>query len=221
MSRKARTCAATARVSVATFALLGRGRRLRWGATDDEVHGALPGDDLIPDPDLTATRAISVRRGTEAVWPWIAQLGHGRGGWYSYDFLENLAGCRIHSADRIVPEWQHIVVGDEVRLAPEVALRVAVVEPGRTLVVKGGVPIGKTAAPYDFTWAFTLRDEPDGSTRLLVRERYVYKRWWARPVVEVAEMMSQVMSRKMLLGIRDRAEGSALPASRAAPVGGG
>jgi hypothetical protein len=121
--------------------------------------------------------------------------------------LENLVGCRIHSADRIIPGLQHLKAGDEVRLAPEVSLHAAVVEPGRTLVLRGGVPIGKTPAPYDFTWAFTLRDEVDHSTRLLVRERYGYKRWWARPVVEVAELLSQIMSRKMLLGIRDRAEG--------------
>jgi hypothetical protein len=184
-----------------------RGRRLRWGTTADEVRSALPGDDLIPNADLMATRAITIHRPADVVWPWIAQLGQGRGGWYSYDALENLVGCDIHSADRIVPEWQHVEVGDEVRLAPEVRLGVAVLDPGRTLVVRGGVPIGKRSPPYDFTWAFTLRDAPGGSTRLLVRERYGYQRWWARPLIEVAELMSQVMSRKMLLGIRDRAEG--------------
>lgn len=184
-----------------------RGRRLRWGTTDDEVRSALPGDDLIPDADLVATRAITIHRPADVVWPWIAQLGQGRGGWYSYDALENLVGCDIHSADRIVPEWQHVEVGDKIRLAPEVPLAVAVLDPGRTLVARGGVPLGKRSPPYDFTWAFTLRDAPGGSTRLLVRERYSYRRWWARPLVEVAELMSQVMSRKMLLGIRDRAEG--------------
>ena len=184
-----------------------RGRRLRWGTTADEVRSALPGDDLIPNADLMATRAITIHRPADVVWPWIAQLGQGRGGWYSYDALENLVGCDIHSADRIVPEWQHVEVGDEVRLAPEVRLGVAVLDPGRTLVVRGGVPIGKRSPPYDFTWAFILRDAPGGSTRLLVRERYGYQRWWARPLIEVAELMSQVMSRKMLLGIRDRAEG--------------
>jgi hypothetical protein len=221
MKTTARTCAGTAGVSLAGVALLSRGRRLRWGATDEEVQGMVAGDDLIPHADLTATRAISVRRRTDAVWPWIAQLGQGRGGWYSYDFLENLAGCQIHSAHRIVPAWQHVMVGDEVRLAPEVPLTVAMVEPGRTLVVRGGVPIGRTPSPYDFTWSFTLRDQANGSTRLLVRERYSYRRWWARPIVEVAELMSHVMSRKMLRGIRERAEGSPplLPMGRVGRVG--
>ena len=215
MRARARRCAAAAGASVAIVVLLGRRGHLRWGASDEEVRSALPGDELISDANLTATRAIRVCRSAEVVWPWIAQVGQGRGGWYSYDALENLVGCDIHSADRIVPEWQHVVVGNEVRLAPEVPLRVALVEPGRTLVLQGGVPMGKSPPPYDFTWTFTLRDEPDGTTRLLVRERYGYKSWWARPVVEVAELMSQLMTRKMLLGIRDRAESSSPPPGEA------
>src|SRR6478736_1605922 len=78
-----------------------------------------------PSPEMTSTRAITVPTSAEHVWPWIVQLGQGRGGFYSYDFLENLVGCDIHSADRIVPEWQDVVVGDEVRFAPEVGLAVA------------------------------------------------------------------------------------------------
>jgi hypothetical protein len=214
MRNRSRTVAATAGLGLAISALRGRERRLRWGATNQEVRGSLPGDDLIPVANLSATRAISVGRRRDVVWPWIAQLGQGRGGFYSYDFLENLVGCNIKSAEQIVPEWQHVVVGDEVRLAPDVPLKVALVEPGRTLVLRGGVPIGDTPPPYDFTWAFTLRDAPDGSTRLLVRERYSYQRWWARPVVEVAELMSQVMSQRMLRGIRDRAERSPSQSTR-------
>ena len=157
----------------------------------------------VANADLTATRAITIRASADQVWPWIAQLGQGRGGFYSYDFLENLVGCDIHSADRIVPEWQNVAVGDEVRLAPEVGLAVAVLEPGRSLVLRGGIPIGNIAPPYDFTWAFVLRDEPDETTRLLVRERYAYTRPWARLIVEPAEAISFVMSQKMLRGIRD------------------
>jgi hypothetical protein len=157
-------------------------------------------------PDLTATRAITVRASADQVWPWIAQLGQGRGGFYSYDFLENLAGCDIHSADRIVPGWQDIKIGDVIKLAPAVGLDVAVLEPGRSLVLRGGIPIGNTAPPYDFTWAWVLREEPHGTSRLLVRERYAYTRTWARFLVEPVEAVSFVMSQKMLRGIRDRAE---------------
>jgi hypothetical protein len=192
--------------AVAAYILLARPRQLRWGATDQETDEPLPGDDLIASPDLTATRAITIRVPADQVWPWIAQLGQGRGGFYSYDFLENLVGCDIHSADRIVPEWQDIGVGDEVRLAPKAGLAVAFLERGRSLVLRGGIPMGNTAPPYDFIWAFVLRDEPDGSTRLLVRERYAYMRPWARFLVEPAEAVSFMMSQRMLRGIRNRAE---------------
>jgi hypothetical protein len=192
--------------AAAAYVLVARPRHLRWGTTGQEADEALPGDDLIANADLTATRAITIRVPADQVWPWIAQLGQGRGGFYSYDVLENLVGCDIHSADRIVPEWQDLGVGDEVRLAPEVGLVVASLERGRSLVLRGGIPMGRTAPPYDFTWAFTLRDGPDGTTRLLVRERYAYWRPWALLIVEPAEAVSFLMSQKMLRGIRDRAE---------------
>jgi hypothetical protein len=194
--------------AVAAYILVARPRQLKWGATDEECAGPLPGGDLIENADITATRAITIRASADQVWPWIAQLGQGRGGFYSYDFLENLVGCDIHSADRINPEWQDVDVGDEVRFAPEIGLAVASLEQGRSLVLRGGVPIGRTAPPYDFTWSFVLRDGPDKTTRLLVRERYTYKRPWARLIVEPTEVLSFVMSRKMLRGIKNRAERS-------------
>ncbi len=206
--RRRYTVGATAIGAAAAYVLLVRPRHLRWGATEEEFDGYLPGDDLIPNPDLTATRAITVRASADRVWPWIAQLGQGRGGFYSYDFLENLVGCDIHSADHIVRDWQDIGVGSQVKLHPEVALEVASLEPGRSLVVRGGVPMGNTPPPYDFTWAFVLLERPDGTTRLLVRERYVYTRGWAPLLVEPVEAVSFVMSQKMLRGIRDRAERS-------------
>jgi hypothetical protein len=108
-----------------------------------------------------------------------------------------------------VTEWQDVAVGNEVRLAPEVGLLVASLERGRSLVLRGGIPMGKTAPPYDFTWAFTLRDEPGETTRLLVRERYGYTRLWAPLIIEPAEAVSFLMSQKMLRGIKARAERTA------------
>ena len=128
------------------YRTLARRRYLRWGSNPDELAATLPGDEFMPRASITATRAISVAVAADDVWPWIAQLGQGRGGFYSYDFLENLVGCDIHSADRIVPEWQSIAVGDDVRLHPEVALRVAAVDPGTALVLRGGIPMGPVAA---------------------------------------------------------------------------
>ena len=197
--------------AAAAYILFARARQLRWGATDQESDAPLPGDELIANADLTATRAITIRASADQVWPWIAQLGQGRGGFYSYDFLENLVGCDIHSADRITPEWQEVGVGDEVKLHPEVALEVAALEPGRSLILRGGVPMGNTPPPYDFTWAFVLQDRPDGTTRLLVRERYVYTQRWAPVLVEPVAVVAFVMTQRMLRGIRERAERGGRP----------
>jgi hypothetical protein len=204
--RAAIASAAVIGSAAATYTLAVRPWQLRWGATDDERGASLAGDELIPYPDLIATRAITVHAVAEQVWPWIAQLGQGRGGFYSYDALENLVGCDIHSADRLVPEWQDIKVGDQVKLAPEVGLGVTVVEQSRALVLRGGVPMGTAPPPYDFTWAFVVREQPDGTTRLLVRERYAYAQRWAAFLVEPVAVVAFVMTQRMLRGIRDRAE---------------
>jgi hypothetical protein len=201
---------ALALAAVIAIKLLGLRWMAHWGATRGELAATLPGDELVPHPDLTTTRAVTIDARAADVWPWIAQLGQGRGGFYSYDALENLVGCDIHSADQIVPAWQSVAVAAQVRLAPEVAMTVAVAEPGRALVLRGGIPMGSAAAPFDSTWAFVLREEPDGTTRLVSRERYGYLRWWAGFVVVPTSVISFVMSRKMLRGIAERAEQAAL-----------
>jgi len=211
MKRRAAAAGTAVIGSAAAYFLVVRPWQLRWGATDEERGATLDGDDLITNPDLVATRAITVHALADQVWPWIAQLGQGRGGFYSYDALENLVGCDIHSADRVVPEWQDLKVGDQVKLAPEVGVGVTVVEPGRALVLRGGVPMGAAPPPYDFTWAFVLREQPDGTTRLLVRERYAYTQRWAPFLVEPVAVVAFVMSQRMLRGIRDRAEWAGRP----------
>lgn len=189
-------------LAAATF----RTAYLDWGAATHEGTEPLPGDDLVPEPGLSATKAITIEAPPEQVWPWVAQLGQGRGGFYSYDALENLVGCDVHSADTVVPEWQDPRAGDDFRLHPKVVLRVASVEPGESLVVEGRARPGEPAPPYDFSWAFVLLPHPHGATRLLVRERYGYTRPWSAAVVEPLAAASALMSRKMLYGIRDRVE---------------
>jgi hypothetical protein len=201
-----------------TAALLRR-RYLRWGATNDEQHCTLAGDEQLPDADQSTTRAIMITAAAVDVWPWIAQLGQGRGGFYSYDWLENLlVRADYHNAERIVPEWQQIAVGAEVRLAPEVALKVVALEPVGALVLRGSVPMGEVAPPYEFTWAFVLRPQPDGTTRLVVRERYLYTRRWAALIVQPAQLVSCLMSSKMLRGIKSRAENAPSFADRTPPL---
>lgn len=187
-------------------AVFARGKMLHWGATAGEVQAQLPGDAVLPAADLAATRAISIEATPPAAWPWLVQLGQSRAGFYSYDFLENLIGCDIHTANEINPEWQDLAPGDEVRLHPKGGLVVDSVEPGRSLVLHGGTPMEASAPPFDFTWAFVLEEQGDGSTRLIVRERYQYLRWWAGLMVEPVSVASFIMTEKMLRGIRDRAE---------------
>lgn len=197
--------AVTAAVAVYPSA---RRRGLTWGATTHEVAEELPGDALVPEADVVATRAVDVAAPPSDVWPWVAQLGQGRGGFYSYDALENLVGCDIHSADHVEPAWQDVRVGDPFRLHPELALEVALVDPPHALVALGKAPsVEEATMPFDFTWAFVLRPGPVG-TRLVVRERYACRAPWAAAVVEPASWVSLLMTERMLRGIRDRAERS-------------
>ena len=205
-------------IAAVVVAITGLGRSLRRGRTPHRDNARrLPGDDLIPDADQVSTRSTTIAARTDDVWPWIVQIGQGRGGFYSYDFLENLAGCDIHSADQINTDWQDLAVGDPVRLAPELALTAAVVDPGSALVLRSSVPIGPGAMPFDFTWAFVLEPSMSASTRLTVRERYQYLRWWTPFVVKPTALISSVMTRQMLRGIKRRAEVAGWTTS--APVG--
>jgi hypothetical protein len=194
--------------ALVAYFLLVRPRVLGWGATSRERLMALPDDELVSSPNIQATRGITVRTPTQMVWPWIAQMGQGRGGLYSYDELENLVGCEMHSADRVVDEWQAVAAGDAFKLHPDAELEVASVELGRALIVRGGVPLREASAPpFEFSWAFVLEAQSADTTRLLVRERYRYTRRWAGLVVEPVQPVSFLMTEKMLRGIRDRAEG--------------
>lgn len=111
---------------------------LTWGATRGEASAGLPGDDYGRAPDVSATRAMTVHAGPDDVWAWLVQIGRSRGGFYSYDWLENLVGLDIHSADRLEPQWAVLEKDDVVDLAEGVDLRVVDVRPGADLVLRGG-----------------------------------------------------------------------------------
>ena len=177
-----------------------RPRQLRWGATEEEVAADMPGDELISAPTLVSTRAVTVSAATADVWPWLAQLGQGRGGFYSHDWIENLIGLRIHSSDRVLTEHQDVEVGDRIALAPDGSgLDVERVEPGRLLILRE--PSG------GWTWTFLLT--PLGRhTRLIVRNRWTTAGGspWFRAYMALIDPAAFIMERKMLLGIRERAE---------------
>ena len=176
-----------------------------WGATDEEARAELPGDETVASPATQQTRAVTIEAPVGEVWPWLAQIGQDRGGFYSYEWLEHLAGCRMENADRLHPEWQTRDVGETVRLHPAGGLEVLQFEPEKALVLKGG-------------WYFAMEPDGDSRTRLIARFRM-------RPgVAAVAydlllELPHFIMERKMLLGIKERAERSASRRDRHALVG--
>jgi hypothetical protein len=152
-----------------------------WGAAKEEVSRALPGDELVPRPRMGYTRAVTIHARAAAAWPWLAQMGQGRGGLYSYEGLENLVGCRIRNVRRIVPELQAVKSGDLIRLGRKryPCFRVWAAEPERALVliaadVKTEEAVDLTPKAKGFsaaTWQFFLEERSDGSTRLITRQR--------------------------------------------------
>jgi hypothetical protein len=192
---------------------------LRWGATSVEVRRSMPADGLVPRPRQTYTRAITILAAAGDVWPWLAQMGQGRGGLYSYDRLENLFGLGLRSAERIVPEYQRLAVGDMIRLAPEPGptFTVQAVQPGRMLVLlarndlETGEPfmLGGALPPryVNVSWVFVLEAHADEFTRVIVRQRLDYDPSLAsRLMWHLTEPINFVMERKMLLNLKQRAE---------------
>ena len=180
-----------------------------WGATDWEMDRALPGDDLVLVATVQTTKAIAIDARPDQIYPWLLQLGVDRGGMYSYDWLDNLLGLHVDSANEIIPDWQTTQAGDFVRFTPvDYPLN-----PGPGLYIRGlktdqwltacfGME-HKPDEPCIDTWQFVLEPQADGSTRLLLRSRMDVE----QPLlVRLTYPVQFVMERKMLLGIRDRAE---------------
>ncbi len=177
---------------------------LNWGATGEEADGPLEGDELLPAPDGCSTRAISISAPPEAVWPWLAQMGPSpRGGVYTYDWIENLLGLDIHSVDRILPEFQNPRLGDSIALG-ENRMEIVRLDPGAVLSFRSD--------DGNWVWTFVLRAE-SGGTRLISRNRFRLPTLGARIGILPMEPGSLVMERKMLYGIRERAEGLAAAGS--------
>ena len=186
---------------VIAYPLVFRRTCLTWGATAEEVESKLPGDELLPEPDIVSTRAVTIDAPPSAIWPWLVQMGSGRGGAYTYDWIENLLGLHMHSARQILPQFQDLKVGDELPLGPgRPVMRVEVCDPERILTLR--------FADGNWVWIFALVAE-HGRTRLISRNR-IATPGAALPVrvfnMLVMEPGSLVMERKMLLGIKQRAE---------------
>jgi hypothetical protein len=163
----------------------------RWGATDAELEMTLPGDDAIADAGVQQTHVVQVDAPASEVWPWVAQIGQDRGGFYSYEWLENLAGCRMHNADRVHPEWQQRAIGETVLLHPASGLQVLRFEPGRALVLEGG-------------WSLVVLD--DGPRCRLIARFRAPRGAIGSAYAMLLELPHFLMERRMLLGIKRRAE---------------
>jgi hypothetical protein len=190
---------ATALIGVATllYPKLLRRPILNWGATDAEATARLPGDELLEAADGVATRAITIEAPAEAVWPWIVQMGpYPRGGAYTYDWVENLLGLNMHSADEVLPEYQHPTVGEAIGYGAN-RMQFARIEPERVLAMR--------SADGSWVWSFVL-DERDRQTRLISRNRFRLPRLREKVGMIPMEPASLVMERKMLRGIKQRAE---------------
>jgi len=195
-----------------------RPRLARWNASDDEVLGRQPGDELIPHPLLHTTCSITIHAPAEQVWPWIVQIGYGRGGFYSYDWLERMAGLEgLRSATRIDPDLQNLAVGDTVPISPVTPMKVAALQPGRALVLRALMspftaeildPDNLRGPWMDWTWAFLITPRGEGSCRLTSRVRAAYAPYillWPM-MAFVLEPVSFVMDRKLLLTVKQRVE---------------
>jgi hypothetical protein len=184
-------------VAAMLYRLLLRRPILNWGATDAEASARLPGDELLEEADGVATRAITIDAPAAAVWPWVAQMGPApRGGAYTYDWIENLLGLDMHSADRVLPEYQHPQIGDTLGYGKN-RMRFERVEPQRVLATR--------SEDGNWVWTFVL-DEQDGTTRLISRNRFRLRTLTAKIGMVPMEPASLVMERKMLRGIKRRAE---------------
>jgi hypothetical protein len=175
---------------------------LTWGATDAEAEAILPGDELLKDAPMVSTRAVTIDAPARAVWPWLVQMGVGRGGAYTYDWIERGLGLDMRSTDHVIAELQNVDVGDVLPMAPgSPGLRVAIADPERVFALR--------SEDGRWVWTFVL-SESDGHTRLVSRNRAPAPADLRERIGRlVMEPGSLVMERKMLLGIKRRAEGLA------------
>jgi len=208
-------CLAAAAAGISTYWLALRPWHQRWGASEGELNRPLPGDELVPAPKSLATHAVTVDAPAAAVWPWLVQMGCQRAGWYSYDRLDNGG---VPSADRVLPEFQSLAVGDVILATPDgsAGFPVLALEPGRYLILGGYVDpfSGRTTADgpqsdayFKVSWLFYLDEVARDTTRLITRFRVDHApAWLGVATYGLLEPLSFVMERKMLLNLKRRVE---------------
>jgi hypothetical protein len=191
--------AAGAAALAAGYSLLLRNWCVNWGATEEEIHRQMPGDELLDPAALVTNRSITIRTPASAIWPWLLQMGPGRGGAYTYDWIENLFGLDMHSVDTVHPELQNLEVGDTFAMGSGPRLRVHILQPEQALVL--------VSEDGQWVWAFGLYPCTEG-TRLVSRNRIGGQRSLVARLLfrYLMEPGSLIMERKMLVGIQQRAQ---------------
>ena len=179
----------------------------QWGASPSDLDRAMAGDGLLPDWTYSGTTAVTVNVPPEHIWPWLVQIGYQRGGLYSYDWLDRVFGYLDRpSATRILPEFQHLAVGDHIPLGRGPSWPVAVLEPNRALVLDM-----RNLGGFDWVWQFGLYPIDDQRTQLVSRSRVRTQTAWARLATYAIEPAGFLMTRRMLLGLQARAEALSAP----------
>lgn len=183
---------------------LTRGWYSKWGSTKADLNRLLPGDNLVSEPRIYSTRGITINASSERIWPWLVQVGQERGGFYSYQRLENIGGCKIQNAERIIPEFQQLNVGDKVRLGPEGYPYFVVQEilPQEAIVLRGDSPGASTS------WVFYLQPIDKNFSRLIIRYKITYEPTFGNIIMwrVITDPIHFVMERGLLKGIKSRAE---------------
>ena len=178
-----------------------------WGATHVDRVVTLPGDEFSRYAYHTITHAVNIQAPPEAIWPWITQIGQDRGGFYSYTFLENLAGCQMPAVHKIMPEWQNRAAGDTVwfaaptRYGGRARMVATIVVPQRCLTLATPADWKRFQAGddgLDATWTFALMPKPGGTTRLIARVRSV-----AIPPLPPRAQLYLLGTRALLHGAQD------------------
>lgn len=173
-----------------------------WSATTDEVNDKMPGDEEIGTANYIITTAITIRSPVSDVWPWLVQMGYRRGGMYSYDWIDRLLGILDRpSSKEIIPEFQHLEVGDAIPMGSGSGWPVRAIEPNHSLLLVIKEP------GVDVTWSFLLKEIDRDTTRFILRIRtLIPMKLLLRILTPIVKFGAFLMIRKMLLGIKQRAE---------------
>lgn len=192
--------------------------RDRWGLSQKEANTTFPGDHLVPQPRSEFVHAIEINAPASFVWPWIAQIGQGKGGFYSYEALENMVGLKIYNADKILAEFQQPQIGDLISFGPKDAYPIVIYEPGKSMAIENWYDLNKNSvynqaleSPINYlhlSWLWMVESIDENRSRFISRNRVDFSPSFKNNLMfgPLGEPIVFTMDRKMCYGIKRRAE---------------